>query len=223
MDKFLAGCRVFQALSDAERESLGKTVSEKLFSPGEIIFREGERARHVWIVKKGWVRLVKQDGHQYPRTVFVLTPEEIFCGISAFDHAAYSATGIAATDSILYQIPMEIFDELLDHSTVFAREILAVCCQRIRHMAESYCLSQAPVATRIFHVLRQLQKDFGSTLPFTHREIAEMAGTTIETSIRTLSRLKKQRLLHSSRGKIILLQKFSLYDVDHKIKGAEEV
>ena len=206
MDKFSAGCPIFQALSEAELRHVEAATKERIFLPGEVIFREGEKARHVWIVKKGWVRLVRQNSLKHPRTVFVLTPAEIFCGISAFDHATYSATGIAATDSVLLQIPMEVFDELLDRSTLFAREILAVCCRRIRHMAEAYCLSQAPVETRILHVLNQLKKDFGSILPFTHREIAEMAGTTIETSIRTLSRLKKKGCVRSSRGKIVLLK-----------------
>ena len=205
MDKFLASCPIFQTLSDTELKRIEDAAKERSFLPGEVIFREGEGARHVWIVKKGWVRLVKQNGLKRQRTVFVLTPEEIFCGISAFDHTAYSATGIAATDSVLFQIPIKVFDELFDHSPLFAHRLLKVCCDRIRHMAEAYCISQAPVETRILHVLKHLQKDFGSILPFTHREIAEMAGTTIETSIRTLSRLKKQGCVRSSRGKIVLL------------------
>ena len=204
-DKFLSGCPIFQMLSKAELKRIGEATKERPFLPGEVIFQEGERARHVWMVKKGWIRLTKQNGLPHPRTVFVLTPEEIFCGISAFDHAAYSATGVAATDSVLLQIPIEVFDELLDRSPTFARRILKVCCERIRHMAEAYCISQAPVETRILHVLKHLGKDFGSVLPFTHREIAEMAGTTIETSIRTLSRLKKKGWVRSSRGKIVLL------------------
>ena len=203
--RFLSRCPPFQALSEEELNRLAEGMGEKVFSPGEVVFREGEAARHVWVVKSGRIRLVKQNGLPHPRTIFILTPEEVFCGISAFDHTAYSATGIAATESILLQIPMEVFDELLDRSTLFARELLAVCCQRIRHMAEAYCVSQAPVETRILHVLSHLQKDFGSTLPFTRREIAEMAGTTVETSIRTLSRLKKKGYVRSSRGKIVLL------------------
>jgi len=206
MDNFIVGCPIFKMLSEAELERLGKASREMAFSAGEVVFREGEKARHVWLVKKGWVRLIRQNGLPRPRTVFVLTPEEVFCGISAFDHTAYSATGISATDSVLLQIPMEIFDELLDQSTLFARELLAVCCRRIRHMAEAFCLSQAPVETRILHVLKHLQKDFGATLPFTHREIAEMAGTTVETSIRTLSRLKRKGCVRSSRGKIVILK-----------------
>ena len=191
---------------EEELKRLEALAKEKVFLPGEAVFHEGERARHVWIVKKGWVRLVKQNGLKRQRTVFVLTPDEIFCGISAFDHSNYSATGIAATDSVLLQIPIEAFDDLFEHSPFFARKVLKVCCDRIRHMAEAYCISQAPVETRILHVLKHLQKDFGSILPFTHREIAEMAGTTVETSIRTLSRLKKKGCVRSSRGKIVLLK-----------------
>jgi len=205
-DKFLSNCPIFRMLPETEFKRIEEAAKERSFLPGEVIFKEGERAHHVWIVKKGWVRLVKQNSHRHPRTIFVLTPAEVFCGISALDHGSYSATGVAAADSILLQIPVECFDALLERSPLFVRKLLKVCCDRIRHMAESYCLSQAPVETRILHVLRHLQKDFGSTIPFTHREIAEMAGTTVETSIRTLSRLKKKGCVRSSRGKIVLLQ-----------------
>ena len=205
-DIFLTKCPIFQTLSEAQLQELEKASKEVTLLPGEVVFREGEKARHVWLVKRGWVRLIKRNGFPRARTIFVLTPEEIFCGISAFDHAAYSASGIAASDTVLLQIPIETFDTLLEQSPDLARALLKVCCERIRHMAESCCLSQAPVETRILHVLKQLQKDFGSILPFTHREIAEMAGTTVETSIRTLSRFKKMGCVRSSRGKIMLLK-----------------
>ncbi|TET13231.1 MAG: helix-turn-helix domain-containing protein, partial [Dehalococcoidia bacterium] len=50
----------------------------------------------------------------------------------------------------------------------------------------------------------------GSTLPFTGQEIADMAGTTTETAIRVMSRLKDSGVIRSSRGRIIILDETKL-------------
>ena len=52
--------------------------------------------------------------------------------------------------------------------------------------------------------LIQLQKEHGDTLPFTKREIAELAATTVETTIRTISAFAKKGWVSSARGKITL-------------------
>jgi len=60
------------------------------------------------------------------------------------------------------------------------------------------------VEKRILHVLVNLVSEFGNTIPLTRREIAEMAGTTVETSIRTFSRLEEEGLVSTSRGRIMV-------------------
>ena len=51
-----------------------------------------------------------------------------------------------------------------------------------------------------------LAKKFGATVPLTHQELAEIAGTTHETATRTRNRFKQQGLIHSSRGKTTLVR-----------------
>ena len=55
-----------------------------------------------------------------------------------------------------------------------------------------------------------LSAKLGETLPFTRQEIADMAGTTTETAIRFLSRLKDGGIISSDRGKVSILNKGKL-------------
>lgn len=71
-------------------------------------------------------------------------------------------------------------------------------------MQELRCSSQEPVEKRIVRTLFQLSKTHGSVLPYTKRHIGELAATTVETTIRTLSRFQKKKWIASSRGKIYL-------------------
>jgi CRP-like cAMP-binding protein len=63
---------------------------------------------------------------------------------------------------------------------------------------------QESVEKRILHVLADMVLEFGNTIPLTRREIAEMAGTTVETSIRTFSKLEGEGLVSTSRGRIFV-------------------
>ena len=55
-----------------------------------------------------------------------------------------------------------------------------------------------------------LSLKLGHTLPFKREEIADMAGTTTETAIRFMSRMRDGGIIRSSRGKIIILDETKL-------------
>jgi CRP-like cAMP-binding protein len=55
-----------------------------------------------------------------------------------------------------------------------------------------------------------LSSKLGPTLPFTRQEIAGMAGTTTETAIRFMSRLKDGGIIRSVRGKTVILDETKL-------------
>jgi len=205
MDELLAQCPLFRTLPQTELTNLATTCELRRFRKGETIFAEGQPAEAVWIVKRGWVSLVKGTPHGGPATIFAITPAEPVCGISAFEHGTYSATAIASTDTQLIKIPSEAFSRLLDHHPALARQVLAICCQRIRRMAEAISLAQAPVEQRIAYVLLRLRRTFGKTIPMTHQELARMVGTRWETSIRTLSIMKRRGWVASSRGRMTVL------------------
>ncbi len=69
------------------------------------------------------------------------------------------------------------------------------------------------VYQRVFNVLYMLHFKFGDTIPITREEIAEMAGTTTETTIRVLSKLKSLGIIDSKRGHIVILSKTKFRDV----------
>ncbi len=55
-----------------------------------------------------------------------------------------------------------------------------------------------------------LSVKLGLTLPFTRQEIADMAGTTIETAIRVMSHLKDRGIIRTVRSKVIILDEQKL-------------
>jgi CRP-like cAMP-binding protein len=201
---YLKKVDLFKSLPEKVLRQTADLCKSCHFKNGETIFREGEPARAVWVVRDGWIYLVKRNFQGELVTIFTMTPDEAICGISAFDHKAYSAGAISVADTNLIRIPSHVFSNLLDRFPVFARSVLSACCERMRHMAVSISLAQAPVEKRLTYVLLQLYRFFGRNIPVTHHELANMAGTRWETSIRTLSTLKRRGWISASRGKMVI-------------------
>ena len=206
LDPEVARIPLFQALPAPARRQLSDGCEVRRFRKGEILFREGQPADAVWLVRRGWVHLIRGTPQGTDVTIFTVTPEEMLCGFSAVvGEGTYYASAVAATDTTALRVPRAVFARLLKHQPGFAERVLAIYHTRMRHLAQAISLAQAPVETRLAYMLLRLRSTFGNTVPVTHHELARMAGTRWETSIRTLSRTKRRGWIASSRGKVTVL------------------
>ena len=71
----------------------GNNVATKFVKPGGIIFREGDVATELFVIKSGQVRI--QFGN---RTLTELGPDSIFGEMALIDNEPRSASAIAVTD-----------------------------------------------------------------------------------------------------------------------------
>ena len=62
------------------------------------------------------------------------------------------------------------------------------------------------VEQRLLRVLLTLYRKFGKTLDFTSIELAEMAGTTTESTLRVMARLRQSEIVETRRGRIQILR-----------------
>lgn len=206
MDGYLTQIPLFQVLPAAQLRQLGEHCELRRFRKGEALFKEGQLAESVWLIQRGWVYLVKRTPLGVPVTIFTVTPEEVLCGFSAvIDHGAYYASAVAATDTTAVRVPREEFARLLKDQPGFAERVLAIYHTRMRHLAEAISLASSPVERRLAYTLLRLKSSFGKTIPVTHQELAHMAGTRWETSIRTIASFKRKHWLSTSRGKMTIL------------------
>jgi CRP-like cAMP-binding protein len=197
---------LFRDLPEEALDRAARSVQEHRFRKGAALFEQGQRALTVWLIRKGWVHLVKRTPAGTSATIFTITPDELLCGVSAAaGEGAYYASAIAATDTVALGIPQAVFAGLLAQEPGFAGRVLAIYHARMRHMAESISLAQAPVEQRLAYVLLRLRGAFGATIPITHHELARMAATRWETSIRTLSSMKQRGWIATARGRVTIL------------------
>ena len=201
MDQFLSTVEPFKRLSASERQRLTAVAREKRYAKGETVFRAGDPAESVCIVKEGRVHLMKfLEGGQVSTTC-VMAQGETFCCLPALDRQPYPVDAVAAVDSVVVRVPTSAFHQLLERNPTFLQQSLCLFCDRLRQVEHKSCMmSYDSVERRLAQALLTLEKKFGPTIPLTKHELAELAGTTVETAIRVLSQLKKQGVVTSSRG-----------------------
>ena len=210
LELFLRNSDIFRRLPAKDRERLAALSHERTYSKGETIFHEGQPSDSVWLTIEGRVHLLHHQTGGRVQANCVMTPGETFCCLPAMDKGPYPATAVAATDARVLQIPTLLFHEMMGKHPQLLQESLCHFSARLRQVEARGCLVHDPVEHRVAQALLTLQKKFGESIPLTRQEIAELAGTTVETAIRTISRFQQEWWVRSTRGKVQLLQPESL-------------
>ncbi len=202
---------IFSSLNEDELAELAGLAIERSFAPDEFIFWDGDAPEWFYIIAEGRVKVVKHSSLGKEFIIAFFGSGEMFGEVAVFEDKPYPASAQAVAETKVLGIKREDFLSFLAHRTQVALRIISVLGGRLRD-AQSRLkdLAGERVEQRLAQTLLMLSAKLGSTLPFTRQEIADMAGTTTETAIRFMSRLKDGGIIRSTRGKIIILNETKL-------------
>ena len=105
----------------------GNNIEAHSIKAGSVIFREGDEARDLFVIKSGEVRI--QIGN---RTVTELGVDSIFGEMALIDSHPRSATAVAVTDVELVPVSEKQFLFLVAQTPYFALKVMRVLAQRLR-------------------------------------------------------------------------------------------
>jgi CRP/FNR family transcriptional regulator, cyclic AMP receptor protein len=105
----------------------GDGIATRSAKAGEIIFKEGDDADQLFVIKSGQVRI--QLGN---RTLSELSANNIFGEMALIDDAPRSATAVAITDVELVPIAEKQFLFLVGQTPFFALKLMRVLAGRLR-------------------------------------------------------------------------------------------
>ena len=202
---------IFSKLSQGELAELANLARERSFTTGEFIFWEGDAPDLFYIVAEGQVKALKHSSSGKEFIIAFFVPGEIFGEVAVFENKPYPASAQAVTEARVLGIRREDFLSFLAGHPQVALRIINILGGRLRE-AQSRLRDFAGerVEQRLARTLLMLSLKLGPTLPFTRQEIADMAGTTTETAIRFMSRLKDGGIIRSVRGKTVILDETKL-------------
>ncbi len=98
---------------------------------GTVLFEKDDPAQHMYVVKKGTIRL-----HHGDVTLEIVEPGGMFGEMAIVDHLDRSASATAVTDCELAEINEEQFLTTLRHAPMFGLNLLRLVTRRLRAMYE---------------------------------------------------------------------------------------
>jgi len=210
---------IFKDLSEEELAELEKMMRFLEYDKDETIFQEGERAFGFYIICSGKVKLAKRSMSGKTQILKLLGPGEILGEKTMFDRETYTAFAKTLEKTRLHFIERENFLHFLNKHPVVALKIIEKLSRELKGFQSKLMeTSYESSMERLARLLLLMSKEYGTEeedglyigVELSRAELAELAGISTETAIRTLSRFKERGLIELKGHKIYILNKEGL-------------
>ncbi len=213
MDGF-ESLRGFRTLPPADRAAIAAAARKQCNDGGTTLFVEGQPAAYVWAVKSGVIHITKSGNDGREIVLEVIPAGELFGAVAVLEGRPYPASAQAAEPSVVWKVPAQLVRDVCQKYPALRAAILSQVTGRLRGAHERMrSLALEKVEQRLAKIVLTLAEKIGHkhasaiTLNVTRQELADMAGTTVETTIRITSKWLSEGLITSSRHEIGLVGK----------------
>jgi CRP-like cAMP-binding protein len=204
----------FSSVSEATQKEVSRLFAEEKYQRDDYIFFEGDTPEWLHIVKEGKVKLVKHSDSGKDVILQIFAPGDMFGEFALFDRKPYPTSAQAMEPSTILRLSRKEFLLFFGRHPFVATEMIMELGRQLQEAhATIKSLAVDRVEQRIANILLKLADKLGSpegagivlNLALTRQDLADMAGTTVETTIRVMSRFTKTKIIKPANGKILIL------------------
>ncbi len=218
-DELLRRLPLFRRVSPALRAKVADVARLRSHERGQLIFAEGDPSDAFIIIVSGRVKVFKSTPAGKEIILEIFGAGDPLGAVALYEGAPFMASALTLEPTELLSIEQAAFFRLLEAEPVFVRGLLSGLTLRLaeltRRLAE---LTGARVETRFARLFVKLSEQIGKAerggtfipMPLSRQELADLTGTTIETTIRILSRWQKDDVLHTEKDGFIVLDRETL-------------
>lgn len=215
----LTRSRLFAGMGPEEQDSVLSAGHRREYSPGTVVFREGDPAGACYLVLEGRLKLVKlhEEGKQV--VIRYINPGEVTAAIAISGSREYPVTAYAEEKAVLIGWERKAMFRLMMDLPRLAINIMDAAVLRLEDIQQRYLeLCAEKVEQRIARALLRIVNRPGTGtdgLPaeevrLNRQDLADYAGTTIYTVSRTLGTWEKKGWVSPGRERILITDPTSL-------------
>jgi CRP-like cAMP-binding protein len=194
-------CRLFHGLAADDIKGLSCHAVTVHYKKGTSIFEEGNPADFFYVVQDGLVKVYKSTSSGKTLT-FTVAGRGDTLNATAVSGDNYYMSAQTLNDVTVLRTGRKLYHSFLAEHSSIAIELVRVLSSRLNRECDRVVrLLGEDVEQRLIISLFTLARKFGTSLSLTREELANCAGTTTETAIRILSRLKKQGIIGRASGR----------------------
>ncbi|MDV7695973.1 Crp/Fnr family transcriptional regulator [Chryseobacterium soli] len=192
---------------------------ELLFSSGgelmhydtdEAIFNEGDSPRFYFQIITGTVKI--NNYHEDGREIIHSVPFDghCFAETSIFSNKDYPINAVAMTDCEIVRLEKNKFLNMINSSPELLMKLYTFTAERMHYryiMLNN--MSAADPRTKIiglidcFKTYNNFREPYSYQFPFTRQQLAAFTGLSVETVIRTVKKMEKEKIVKIETGKIL--------------------
>lgn len=187
-------------LTEEQREVIIKNSNIVRYKERDVIFLQNTRTSHIMYIKSGLVKIYKEGRNGKVLILKLDTPNTYLGLTSVFGHDIhqFSAAAVEITDICFTDI--NVFKSIIKENGLFAHKLInTISLEGLflfdRLMSQSHKQLPGRIADVLLYFAEKIYHSNIYTLPLTRRELAELAGTTKESFIRTLTEFKNDKII----------------------------
>lgn len=215
----LRSSALYRGLSPEDQARLAVVADSRSYERGERLFSEGEPSESLFTIVAGRVKVVKALPSGKEVILEIFGPGDPVGAVVAYEGRPYPATAVAAEPSTCIVVRRADFFALLERHPSLVRGFLVGMTRRIVELTHRIPeVAAGRVETRFAHLFLKLAARMGEARPdgvfvplaLSRQDLADLAGTTVETSIRVLSRWGKEGVVRTERDGFTVLDRAEL-------------
>ncbi len=211
-----------ELLNSQELELLDSKMVEVSYRKGEIICKQGAPATQLMIVREGLVKIY-MESNTGENLVLHIMPEMNIIGLSSLfeGNNTYQFSAQAYLDTRIQVVDTATFKQLIRSNSSFSLKVIGLLAEYNTVISgRFYCLTQKQTYGRFADVLlclaNRIYKQQKFPLHLSRKELAEIAGMSVESVARILTRFKEEQLIELECKHLNILDYNRMFEISQK-------
>jgi CRP/FNR family cyclic AMP-dependent transcriptional regulator len=217
--KFLRGLGLFAGISEASVLSMASASRILRYPKGSTIFFQDDPAEALYLVHKGTVAIVLTSIDGRELVINEMRDGELFGELAILTGQPRSTGALATTEAEVMLIPRQVFMKVVESEPKVTQRLLELTAHRLcASSGREGALAFMDADARLAKVL--LEQDARSSdtgfVTISQEELARHTGLTRQTVAKSLGRWRRAGWLLTGRGKIVLLDRAAIAEIEKK-------
>ncbi|MCB2226892.1 MAG: Crp/Fnr family transcriptional regulator [Desulfarculaceae bacterium] len=205
----------FEGLGPEQIAAIAEMSFYAHYAKGAPVFLQEDPCEFFYLVAEGLVKVFISSSSGICVTYLLAKRGEPLNLIGPFTGSPRILSAEAMQESVVACIPSTEFVAFALANPLLLANIMTILGKAI-DSANSRIVDMVEkrVEQRLVRVLTTLFDKFGSEIKLTSGELAELAGTTTESTLRTMGRLRSLGIVESRRGQVRIISPTSLKNLE---------
>lgn len=196
-------CYCFEKLTPEQKKLVEENQVTIEFKKGEKIAKQGTFTTHVIFICEGLAKVYYEDNNQ--RLILRIAAAGSLIGLTSLgkNNNIFQYTASAYVDTKAKLIDLKLFRQLVEENSAFATAIIDILSENaIQKNERFFCLthrqSYGKLADLLLCLAGNIFMNANFDLPLTRKELAELAGMSTESVIRTIKKFQDDGLIQTN-------------------------